>query len=179
MKKLMVAIIAITAGLAVNAATIKWNSGTVNNQAGTKANGTTALVTAYLYSLTAAQYSSASSMSADALYSAAKGGTYGSVVESKGTGSLGTANITQTVAGGSSDSPATYYGLVIYEDALTAGGPYVKAAVKTVTFEDDGQVSFSSLASGGSWTAATVPEPTSALLLVLGVAGLALRRKLK
>jgi len=31
----------------------------------------------------------------------------------------------------------------------------------------------------GDWTAATIPEPTSGLLLLIGVAGLTLRRKQK
>jgi len=177
MKKLMLAMAVVAAGLSVNAATIKWNSGTIYNQAGTKANAKTAIVSATLYSLTSAQYTSATSMTAADLYKAATGGTYGTAVTSASTTALGLANLTQTVTGGSTESPATYYGLVVYTDAVSADGPWVKTAVKSATFQDDGQVSFTGLASGvASWTAA--PEPTSGLLLLLGMAGLALKRKI-
>lgn len=179
MKKLTIALAAIMAGLAVNAATIKWNSGTIYNQAGTKANKTTAVVTAYLYSLTEAQYATVSAMTADAIYTAAQAGSYGTAAVTQTSTALGAINITQTVTGGTSESPVTYYGLVVYEDAVSDGGPYVKAAAKTVTFQDDGSTTLASLASSQStWTATSaVPEPTSGLLMLLGVAGLALRRR--
>lgn len=178
MKKIMLALAVVTAAIAVNAATIKWNSGTIYNQAGTKANKTTAVVTAYLYALTEAQYATVSAMTSDAIYTAAQAGDYGSAASTVTTTALGLANISQSVTGGSTESPVTYYGLVVYEDAVSDGGPYVKTAVKSATFKDDGTVSFTGLASGVStWTSAAVPEPTSGLLMLLGVAGLALRRR--
>jgi hypothetical protein len=119
-------------------------------------------------------------MDAGAIYAEAQKGTYGTAVATKATGTLGSANITQTVTGGSAESPVTYYGLVLYVDEKSdVKQPYVMASYNSATFQDDGTVSFSNLAStSGEWTAA-VPEPTSGLLLLLGVAGLALRRKQK
>jgi hypothetical protein len=180
MKKIMIALAVVAMAAVSQAASIKWNSGTINNQAGVKANGSTSLVTAYLYSVTADQYATFAGMDAGAIYAEAQKGTYGTAVATKATGSLGSANITQTVTGGSADAPVTYYGLILYVDEKSdTTKPYVMASYNTATFKDDGQVSFSNLAnSSGDWTAA-VPEPTSGLLLLLGVAGLALRRKQK
>ena len=55
----------------------------------------------------------------------------------------------------------------------------------SVTTGDDGNASFSAgigkldsaTAAAGAWTTASVPEPTSGLLMLLGIAGLALRRR--
>jgi len=46
-----------------------------------------------------------------------------------------------------------------------------------LVFDDGGNAGATE--SYGAWTAATIPEPTSGLLLLLGVAGLALKRKQK
>jgi hypothetical protein len=180
MKKIMIALAIVAMAAISQAASIKWNSGTINNQAGVKANSTTSLVTAYLYNVSADQYATFAGMDAGAIYAEAQKGTYGAAVATKATSGLGVANITQTVTGGSAETPVTYYGLVLYVDTLSdTEKPYVIASYNSATFQDDGQVSFSNLANtSGEWTEA-VPEPTSGLLLLLGVAGLALRRKQK
>ena len=76
----------------------------------------------------------------------------------------------------------------------TAGGAYLaitsytggeKEMFRVFTTEANaaGSLLFSPGKTGGgeagAWTVAAVPEPTSGLLLLLGVAGLALRRKIK
>lgn len=64
------------------------------------------------------------------------------------------------------------------EYTLTSAQKSVTAVtVGSGTIGFGNQASFTSNAS--NWTAAAVPEPTSGLLLLLGVAGLALRRKQK
>ena len=179
MKRLILAMCVAMSAIAVNAASIKWNSGTVYNYAGTKANAGTAAVTAYLYSLTEAEYTSLASKSAAEIYEVA-GSSVGTLVSSQKTSALGAANITQSVTGGTSESPVTYYGVVLYVDTLSdTSTTYVKSALQSVTFQDDGVSTLGNLAvNAGSWTStAAVPEPTSGLLLVLGMAGLALKRK--
>lgn len=189
MKKLMIALAAVAVATVVNAATVNWASGTIfiasdadgttGSGASYRANANTRLVTAYLYSLTASEYADALTMSTADLYT-----TYSSTTATKTQTStaMGLANIAQTgLPDGSTESPQTVYGLVLYVDTKTAEGyegvdAFVKSYVGTATWKDTTGSSFSNLASSQStWTA--VPEPTSGLLMLLGMAGLALRRK--
>ena len=65
-------------------------------------------------------------------------------------------------------------GVYTYEGSATAGSPIGNLAQGNIAVT-------ANFAQTGSWsyTAASVPEPTSGLLLLLGMAGLALRRKQK
>ena len=182
MKKLMIAFTAAAMAVSVNAATVTWGSGTITLPSGTQA-GKDA-VTAYLFTVTEsvynsyASYSDAAKLSTD-IYAAYKG-------------SLGTANATKTsnakgVAKLSDDTDyaaGTYYAIVLYT-ATDSGIEYYMGNYGMQTVESTMDVELTGLANtlGGAgttttaWSTAAVPEPTSGLLLLLGVAGLALKRK--
>jgi hypothetical protein len=189
MKKIMIALAAVACAVVANAASVNWQSGTIyvagdaTGAVGSlKANTGTRLVTAYLFELTATDYAAAQAMSTTDLYNTyIKGGK--TATATKGSTALGAANPSQTVA----DSSGVHYGLILYVDTATAAGydnvdAFVKAAIATVDVQGSGTYSAANLSSQqSSWTAVgtstDVPEPTSGLLLLLGVAGLALKRK--
>ena len=189
MKKIMIALAAVACAVVANAAAVNWQSGTIyvaqdaTGAVGTsKANATTRAVTAYLFELTATDYAAAQAMSTTDLYNTyIVGGK--TATATKGSTALGQINIAQSVA----DSSGAHYGLILYVDTATAAGydtvdAFVKAATATVTVDGTVTYSVSNLFSQqSSWTAVgtstDVPEPTSGLLLLLGVAGLALKRK--
>lgn len=189
MKKMMTAVAAAAFAFAAHAASVNWQSGTIFTAAdkdgttGTgasyRANTGARLVTAYLYSLTAEEYTTALSLSTAELYSQYKDQA---PTATKTSTALGVANISQTgLPDGSAEAPQTVYGLVLYVDEASAAAydgvdAFVKSYVGTATWQDTSGGALSNLASGqANWTA--TPEPTSGLLMLLGMAGLALRRK--
>ena len=188
MKKLMIAAAIICAATMSQAAAIAWQSGTIyvaTDAAGTtgtgtanRANTSTRLVNMYIYALTEEQFNAASAMDTATLYD-----TYYKTTPtaSKGTGGTGAATYSQTVG----DASGINYALLLFVDEINANLPdgkdaFVKATLATANVEGSSTVTMSnqigsSLAS--NWTAVPVPEPTSGLLLLLGVAGMALRRR--
>ena len=117
MKKVMIALAAVALAVTAQAATVNWQSGTIyiaSDAAGTtgsgntyRANASTRLVTAYLYALTADEYTAAQSMDTATLYS-----TYSakSATASKTATAMGIASPSSTVA----DASGMNYGLILY-----------------------------------------------------------------
>ena len=172
MKKIMVALAAVAMAAVAQASTVDWaHVGDVFEKDGeTYANGT-ALVF-YL----GAEGTGTYTIYADGTYKLDGGASLvttgtiydgmwneGSPLETKTT-----VNGKYAIVGMYDDEGTWYYG----SKEMDVSGLIADATdTKTMNFGDDGW----SLATAGA--AASVPEPTSGLLLLLGMAGLALRRK--
>ena len=186
MKKLIISAAIAIVAVASNAATVKWNATSLTDGTGA-AVAAAGKITGYLWKLTAADYATYAAMDAATLSK-----TVGAAFKANtlGTSEATAANTYSSRAGsalslqGTSTFNAgdTAYGLILYVDA--ASDKYL-ANVASLTFASaqNGIVSdlANTLGGTGSTAGATswqaVPEPTSGLLMLLGMAGLALRRK--
>ena len=190
MKKLMIAAAIVCAAVMAQATTAKWSidNGYLFDGAGDDSD--------FLAKGTTAYFINAASYGADALISGFTGADYESTVSgyAMGTGKTGedgALEITDgaiTLAGGLADQKAYY--VIFNGDNMyvsdTANMSWVASGdgwYKT-TFSDPTDASYelpldksAGYQTAGSWYAVSTPEPTSGLLLLLGVAGLALRRR--
>ena len=174
--------VAVAATVAANAAAITWGSGTVSLADGTKAGKGD--VTAYLFLLDADTYNTLAANATGAAMSDAVYAAYGDKID--------TANASNTTTGkgiANLSDPTTYAnGSTAYAAVLYIEGDNYMGNVATYTLDSDMDASVGGLATtvfgnvGSSttstaWSTAAVPEPTSGLLMLLGMAGLALKRK--
>lgn len=168
MKKLMTLAVALGAVIAANAASVDWKvTGTAD----------TANYQIYLVGAISESWTSVADLAADAaVYGTA--GTVGTI-EKQGraygtSGSLSSGAISKT-------SADVYFVIVSGDDA--AGYTYVKADLSALVYEGvetppgKYQTTAGALLAGTTGSFGAVPEPTSAMLVLLGVAGLALKRK--
>ena len=178
----MIAFAAVALAASVNAAAVSWSSGTISLPSGTQAGKGD--VTAYLFNVTEsiyntyAAYTDAAKLSTD-IYAAYKD-SLGSADATKASTAKGVAKLTD---GRDDYGVGTYYAVVLYT-ATEGGKDYFTGNYATKAIESTMDVEIADLAlkmggTGGatSWQTAAVPEPTSGLLLLLGMAGLALKRK--
>ena len=171
MKKiLIVAAFALCSAIA-QAGAVNWNVNAIQGPGGTSA-AAGWLVQVYVSTV-------------DYSYEAAKGGT----IAAWDSGTTAAAGTTFRVAdsGTQADGTTVSYYAVIYDAATVAAAQnYIVSDNMSVTAPATGalaNMSFGAMTAtttankflNSSWTA--VPEPTSGLLLLLGVAGLALRRR--
>jgi len=182
MKKLMIMLAAITIGVVANAASYTWSvaSGRIYDGAATPA---------YVAENTVAYLMFTSTISQDALISKLADGTAASYVSANKVGS-GTVNNAARILDGTASAGVTTeqtaYFVIFNGDSMyvssTAIAAYDALDASPIAFGSQTTPSKSTFttgnytANGAGWYSA-VPEPTSGLLMLLGMAGLALRRK--
>ena len=184
MKKLMIALAVAVIAAIGNAASVNWQSGTVLEPGGAVANKT---VTAYLWVIDATTYdtlaaNTTGSAMSEAVY-AAYGSKTGDAYTSKTTSKKGAADLTDDSKDYAASSSA--YAAILYTygtgDDLQYMGNVGKVTFESAMDVDSGKMSVYLLGDTNkgstAWSTAAVPEPTSGLLLLLGMAGLALKRK--
>ena len=200
MKKLMIAAaIACVAGLA-NAGAVNWGSGAIQTPGEGGALSGTKLTSGSGYTLSVYAWESltASALAYDAgdlysWYSSGASGTTdpfgGSLSGIAGSVSMGASATTATVVGNELTTTADVpvYGAILYVLSDADSGKdlwYIENSGSILSKNGSTKATLANLAlkvGGGTSTTATswtaVPEPTSGLLMLLGMAGLALRRR--
>ena len=195
MKKLIVAMIVASAAVIANSATVEWSSGAMTTALDKNGGWSTTdvgkgTVSAYLFVLSADQYNTfkdayASANNMSAVYSAYAKGTLGTATASGTSTRTSTVKMTTTA-----DVGADIYGAIIYTYTdETLGKDFYIANIVANNVGSDGGLQIQNLATHyfgasagtetGGWQVigGNVPEPTSGLLVLVGLAGLALRRK--
>ena len=169
MKKLLILAAVIVAGVAANAASFKWTGANIYGATGSKYTGAVDIY-AYLNTATVADAVKVTTIYANnGLLVAAEGSTTaGATYDWTGATVGSTYNFYMVIEdGGKQFSSATSNPTVIKAGAAqatsTTGVAFANMTTATLTN------------AGDSWVA--VPEPTSGLLMLLGMAGLALKRK--
>ena len=183
MKKLMIMACAVAMASVAQAATISWQSGALYTAAGkdggwssTLVNAAGVEVTMNVFLVDAATYATVSAMSQADMFAWTEGKTADYTGKNlNGTAKIGAVVIRDTDVAGSTD----FYTILTatYTDATYGDMFMAKAVPLTASQQGVGNAAniFATAQVAGNWQA--VPEPTSGLLLLLGVAGLALKRK--
>ena len=162
MKKLIIASIAAAVGLAVNAATVDW-------KVAVSAASSAPTYTAYLVNATAWDAATITAATFTDNSIVLDSTTFSTTGSGKGSSKTYTTLADATTAGTRA----------VDVTSLSEGGTLNVYYVLLDTSKDPNE--YYKIADTATWTAvggsSPVPEPTSGLLLVLGMAGLALRRK--
>ena len=187
MKKLVVALAAVAMAAVAQAAAINWSAAAISSGDGVSWNGGKPASKGSGYA--AYFFITASTQAGDTIVN------YADVVSALAAGDLSvldsaTKQVATTTAGGVASNAVGTYGvtqndtvsafMVVFDNAAAdEAGFFAASDVKTATIaqgaSSNSSMSWTGYTANNAWQA--IPEPTSGLLLLLGVAGLALRRK--
>ena len=186
MKKILIVVAVTACAMFASAATCKWNSGVIKLSDGATT-ATKNAVTGYVWEFaTSTIYDQvvAGTLDVVAEFQKENHGALGASPLSKGSTSTGKVNINGTL---DVASPNQVYAVILYVEGDNKAFLYNYAksgdvGTTGITVDEISNYRGGSILSApqgeaisGGWAAA--PEPTSGLLLLLGVAGLALKRK--
>ena len=195
MNKITLAVMAIGTSFIASAATINWSSGVMQTPT-SATDGTLSgnkITSSSGYAVTMYAFESLSAISYDAgdlfkWYQEDPSSQFKGLTAIDGTVSMGASATTATARGViSEDAGTTVYGAVLFVLTDSVSGKdlfYMENDGSIATAKSTKSLGSLALKIGGTgaamaWTAvpSDVPEPTSAMLMLLGMAGLALRRK--
>jgi len=179
MKKLMIAVLAVATAVVANAASVNWSMS--NGVLTPSPDGSQSAGRCSYYTMLIFTDSQASAVNA----AIAKGNFTSLSTLAVSTSQAAKAGGFTGVVNGLTGSSATLFAVVFdtyssTETIANAGYYYKTGTVTQNTFDPTGSdpattAVFTATQMTGKWTA--VPEPTSGLMLLLGMAGLALKRK--
>ena len=179
MKKLMTLVVAVGMASIASAASISWKSGTISLPTGGSG------VTGYLFLVDEATYGTYSAYTdatklSDDIYAAYSG----SFASADGTSSkLSKGAMTLTDGVDTYGAGSELYAVILYTTKVDTDDYYMgNYGYMKLTSDQSDSLGSLALKMGGTgnataWSTAAVPEPTSGLLMLLGMAGLALRRR--
>lgn len=177
----MIALAAVAIAAGAQAASVYWTA--TNVYAGNATDKNAGI--AYFLTTSMASTESWASLTSAAEFTAALDGKYSWTPATAGTYSVSTANaVANSTLGLTDGSSYTGYLLIFDTATITDESKYYITNTKdftALTGTSSAGVSFgtqkNATQAAGGWTAVAVPEPTSGLLMLLGMAGLALRRR--
>ena len=180
MKKLMFMLAAAVAVASAQAASVYWTCTNVKDANGNGINGI-----AYFINAATLSQSDFKALSGADAFNTALNGMYSYTPAEAGKYTVAMSDAVANSTLGLADSTAYSVYLAIFDTAtITDSSKYYLTDVKDLqTLSGTSSASFKfgsqSTASqaAGAWTSVNVPEPTSGLLMLVGLAGLALRRR--
>ena len=180
MKRLMFMLAAAVAVVSAHAASVNWTCTNVKDSSGAPING----VAYFIDAATLSQSDFRALSGADA-FTTALSGMYSYTPSEAGKYTVPMASAPDNATLGLADSTAYSVYLAIFDTAtITDSSKYYLTEAKdlqTLTGTSSQSLKWGSQSTpsqaAGAWTAVGVPEPTSGLLMLVGLAGLALRRR--
>ena len=180
MKKLTIVAAIVCAATFANAAAIDWSASKVYDAVETAAQGKNIAANGWLgYVIMEADYST---VTGDLAAGKTDSLTTKAVGPQKATTNKG-AFVESTPSGSVAAGTQNFYLIVLNSTTLENATGFAVSAKTSAEIDAslDSLIAFGSMESAtknvSNWTTMSVPEPTSGLLLLLGVAGLALKRK--